>query len=40
VQAGLDWKKGEKIALFPTTMRYYEKDYAIIESYDPDTGVI
>ncbi len=40
VQTGLDWKAGEKIALFANTMRHTDADYAIISAYDTDTGVV
>jgi len=38
VEAGLDWKAGERIAIAATNMRTMDTDMATIESYNPDTG--
>lgn len=38
VEAGLDWKAGDKIGLAPTSATYNDSDNAIITSYDSTTG--
>lgn len=40
VEAGLDWKVNDTIALPSTTMNWYELDTAQITSYDNVTGVV
>lgn len=40
VSPGLDWVEGDKLGIFPTSIRYFEADYAIIASYDTATGKV
>ena len=40
VEGGLDWVAGNMIGLAPTTMNWFETDYAIITSYDNTTGLV
>lgn len=38
VDAGLDWKAGDRIALLPTAVQHKHTDYNEIASYDRNTG--
>jgi hypothetical protein len=40
VYPGLDWQAGERLAIIPTATQYTHTDYAVIESYDNQTGVV
>lgn len=40
VSTGLDWVAGDKLGLAPTSLRYNDSDYAIIESYDSSSGEV
>ena len=40
VATGLDWKDGDKLGIFPTTLKYFEQDYAVVSAYDANTGVV
>lgn len=40
VESGLSWVAGEKFGLAPSTMNWDESDYAIISSYNNDTGLL
>jgi cell migration-inducing and hyaluronan-binding protein len=40
VEKNLDWVAGDQIALAPTNLKYKESDYAIITSYDSETGTV
>jgi hypothetical protein len=38
VETGLDWVSGDKLAFAPTSLRYNDSDYAIVSSYNSQTG--
>jgi hypothetical protein len=39
IEPGLSWGAGDRIALAPTNIKWMEQDYAIIVTYDNNTGV-
>lgn len=40
VSPGLDWTTNDTIGLAPTTINWFEADYAVITSYNNVTGVV
>jgi hypothetical protein len=40
VSSGLDWKRGDKLALMPTALQNLHTDYMEVESYESDTGEV
>jgi len=40
VEKNLQWNKGDKLGFPPTNMRHKQYDFAIIDTYDPLTGII
>jgi hypothetical protein len=40
VEKSLKWNKGDKLGFPATNMRHRQYDYAVIDSYDPLTGVL
>lgn len=40
VEPGLGWLQGDMIGLAPTTINWWETDYAYIVSYDNTSGLV
>ena len=40
VSPGLDWTTNDTIGLAPTTINWFEADYAVIVAYNNVTGVV
>lgn len=38
LEPGLSWKSGDKLGFAPTNMRYKHSDFAILTSYNNETG--
>lgn len=40
METGLDWVANDKVGLAPTSMKFKESDWAIVQSYDKSTGEV
>ena len=40
VEKNLQWSKGDKLGFPPTNMRHKQYDFAVIDTYDPLTGIL